>query len=226
MKTLGIMFTLFVTVALSAADRFEGRYVMEVNAGGETMDLTVWAKDGHMRMVMGDKGTMPGELVMRDGMSSMLVIMPQQRMYMEMPLEGMIPGSGPEDKEGEGGEEEMPFEKTGETKKILGYVAEKFIFKGGKDGKDDMIVWATDALGSMSFMKNPMMEGVASAMERVTGMKSFFPLEMIGMEKGRDAFQMRIKEVEKKELKDSLFMPPQGYRRMSMPTGMGNMFGN
>jgi len=223
MKHFSTLIIMFFAVALSAADKFEGRYVMEFTSGGETMGLTIWTKDGNMRMAMGEQ--MPGEVIMRDGMRTMVVVMPEQRMYMEMPLDGMVPGMDSSPAE-EGTDEEMPFEKTGETKKILGLVAEKFIFKGGKDGKDDMVIWATDALGSMSFMSNPMLEGVASALQEVTGLKAFFPLEMIGNGKGKDAFQMRVKEVEKKELSDALFAPPAGFRKMTMPAGMGNMFGN
>jgi hypothetical protein len=216
MKALTVLMMLTAAVLVHGAKAFEGSYVMEMSADGETFETAIWVKDGHVRMKMTSHGA-PGEMIMRDGMKTMLVVMPAQKMYMEMPLEMKdLPTVEVPDKEKK--LEKLPFEKTGEKRTIGGHEAHEFVYQG-EDGK--MIIWATDELGSMPFSRNPMMEGWAKAMSKVTGLESFFPLEMAGHENGRVAYRMTVKDIEKKALPDSLFEPPAGFRKMTMPAGMG-----
>jgi hypothetical protein len=204
-------------MALSAPAKavFEGSYDMEMTSGKDKVTTTIWSKDGHLRMRMSSQ-EMPGEMILRDGMKQMLVVMPEQRMYMEMTL----PDGGPDAGADEAPEDGNPFRKTGETREILGYKAHEFVHE---EGGDKLVIWATEELGSMVFGSNPMMEGFGSTMRKVTGMAAFFPLEMTGYEKGKPSFSMKVRRIERKELDDALFQAPKGFMKMTMPAGMGGM---
>lgn len=218
MKTLSLTFalsTILLLPALQAKDFFEGTYTLNFSADGESYSTDFWVKEGNMRMKVDHMGN-AGEMIMRDGMQSMLIIMPAQKMYMEMPIElDNMPDVAVPDEEDL---KSNPFKKTGETKKIHGYTAHQFIFE---QGVDRMEVWASDELGSMPLARNPMLDSLNSVMREVTGLDAFFPLEMIGYERGRKSYSMKVEEIEKKELPDSLFTPPANFRKMTMPAGMG-----
>ena len=216
MKLFILSFALVSALVCKAGDVFEGSYVMQISGEGNSISTQIWAKDGHMRMKLSGSQA-PGEMIMRDGMETMLVVMPAQKMYMEMPLKlDNMPTIKGVDKEG--ALDKAPFEKTGETRKILGYTAHEFHFDA--DG-EKMVIWATEELGSMPYSRNPMMAGWGKAMSKVTGLEAFFPLEIVGHEKGKVAFRMTVEDIEKKKLSDSLFTPPAGFRKMTMPSGMG-----
>lgn len=220
MKPIMIIVALFLACVCQAEESFEGNYTMEMSGKGDKASMTIWTKDSHIRMAVADKD-MPGEMIMRDGLSTMLMIMPSQRMYMEMQIPDMSGKMGGE--KGKPGDE-VPFEKTGKTKEIEGYEAHEFIFE---DGREKMVIWATEELGAMPMARGPAMQGgYAAAMQKVTGLSAFFPLEVTGYKKGKKTFHMVIKDIDKKELPDSMFLPPAGYRKMTMPAGMGGFMGN
>lgn len=211
--------SLLIALGGLSAETFEGMYKMSLSQGKDKMPMTIWTKDNHLRMEIKAQ-EMAGIMILRDGMESMLMLMPQQRMYMEMPIpqDGLESNSPSEPGEGE----DFPFKKTGETKDILGYTAHEFV---SEEGKDKLVIWATEELGSMPFARNPMMKGQANMMRKVTGLSSFFPLEMTNYKKGKAEFSMKVTEVKASELEDSLFEAPAGYMRMAMPGGMRGMMG-
>ena len=165
-------------------------------------------------MRMSGKSAQMGEMIIRDGISTMIMVMPQQRMYMEVP----IPQDMDEPDSDELESREFPFKKTGNNKKILGMDAHEFVFE---HGGEKMTLWATDELGSMPFANNPMLAGWAHAMRKMTGLKAFFPLETSGTEKGKESYRMKVTKVEKKSLPDAMFLPPEGFMKMTLPGGMG-----
>ncbi len=195
---------------------FEGQYDMRMTGDGESVDVSFWVKDGHVKIKVAGKGAQMGEMIMRDGMKSMIMVMPQQRMYMEMdiPLEDIIEPAP------EAGSDEFPFRKTGNKRDILGMQAEEFVLE--KDN-EKMTIWATDELGSMPFANNPFLQGWSQAMRRMTGLDDFFPLETTGTENGKEAYKMTVTKVEKKSLPESMFQPPEGFMKMTLPAGMGGM---
>jgi hypothetical protein len=215
-KNLIVVLFFLSLIRLPAADLFEGSYDMAISSDGEKVTLSVSTKDGNLLMKM-PGADVPGEMILRAGMKKMLVIMHEQRMYMEMPLEAGInaPDEAPSEKEGT---EEMPFRKTGRTKEIQGYTAHEFVIE---DEGNKMEIWASEELGGMPFVNNPMMAGAAGPMKKLTGLSAFFPLEVNGYKGTKRNFQMRITRIEKKQLADSLFEAPGGYQKFSMPTGMG-----
>lgn len=218
MKLILSFLTFVFIISAPVAHAFEGTYTMVFSQGRDKMPISIWTKDNHIRMEVQAKEA-PGVMVMRGGMEKMLMIMPEQRMYMEMPTPKDMGDAAQNEAPKEG---EMPFEKTGETKEILGYTAHEFVYE---EGNERLVIWATEEIGSMPFARNPMMKGYADAMRKITGLSSFFPLEMTGYEKGSEKYKMAVTKVDAKELEDSLFEPPAGYMRMSMPGGMPGMFG-
>lgn len=134
----------------------------------------------------------------------MFMLVPAQKMYMTMPL--------PDIKES--GEDKKP-EPTGETKKILGYKAEKYIIK---DGGSEYEVWATDELGTFGGLHLPGANpGGASPTERALAGQKFFPLLIVERKGGREGSRVEVTEVERKKLAESLFEPPSDFRGMEMP---------
>ena len=67
--------------------------------------------------------------------------------------------------------------------------------------------------------------------DTVVGVQGFarditeYQVDHITGRKGKEAYTMRVKKIEKKSLPDSLFLPPEGFRKMTMPAGMGGFMG-
>jgi hypothetical protein len=116
-------------------------------------------------------------------------------------------------------------EKTGQTEKILGYTADKYIVTQD-DQKTEM--WLAEGLGT--FMNpnssNPMggmgRRGGAApanmqAWEKALAGKSLFPLRVVGLDKAnKETFRMEVTSIDKSALSDSLFAPPAGYEKFDM----------
>jgi hypothetical protein len=211
---LGAMLLLAVVNPLLSKGTFEGQYDMKLTGNDERVDCTFWVKDGNMRMKVSSKGQKSGEMIFPKGSNALIMIVPQQKMYMEM----AIP-SEPDTPDTESDEPvESPFTRTGETRKILGYDAHEFLAEGKGE---KMVIWATEELGSMPYSNNPILEGWANAMKKMTGLSAFFPLETIGYDGGRESYRMVVTKVEEKALPDAMFLPPKGYMKFDMPAGMG-----
>lgn len=216
MRTLTLFLISFFFGSLTqlSAKTFEGRYDMRLSGDGEQVEISLWVKDGSMKMKVAGRDAGMGEMIMREGMRKMLMIMPGQRMYMEMdiPLENIIQDA-PEE-----GSKDFPFRKTGNSRTILGMKAQEFVFE---EDNEKMTIWATEELGSMPFANNPFLQGWSEALRRMTGLDAFFPLETSGTENGREAYKMTVTKVEKMKLEDSFFDPPEGFMKMTLPAGMG-----
>lgn len=219
LETMKRIFLLLLGITWSVAaygeKSFEGHYTMELTADKETVMTDFWVKDGHMRMSVTNRN-IPGEMIIRSDSDKMLVLIPQQKMYIEVG----IPKIKDELPSGEEGTEDSRFKKTGKTREILGYEAHEFTYE---DGNDQLTIWATEELGAMTFGQNPVLQPFAANMLAVTGLKAFFPLEATSSSKGKQSFRMQVKTIEKKKLDDSQFKPPSDYRVMTMPTMPGGM---
>jgi len=105
---------LVLTGRIIAQDAFEGKVVFEVQEDGKQQVMDYYAKDKKFRMDMPEKG---GSILFDSQALKMYVIMDEQKMYMETDMMPLSTGAG-------GGS----ISKTGETKTILGYECEKFLF--------------------------------------------------------------------------------------------------
>lgn len=200
---------LLAPAALSAA-AFEGKVTFKMMSGrGESHELTYNLKGSKMRVEF------PGQTAMGGGImdlakKEMIMLMPQQKMYMVMPIP---------DAATEGPADDVKLEKTSETEKILGHTATKYL--STSEGTTTEL-WLAEGLGGyMTFNANAMggrKRGSADqAWARALAGKELFPLRVVGRDKrGKESFRMEVTDISKESLPDSLFTPPSDYKQFSM----------
>jgi hypothetical protein len=210
---------LLVPAALSAAS-FEGKVSFKMSSGrGEPQQITYNIKGDKVRMEMPGQKTMGG-MIMDTTKREMIMIMDEQKTYMVM----AVPDLAVDAIEKRG--EEVTLEKTGETEKILGYTATKYI-STHEGTKTDL--WLAEGLGTfMGFNNNNPMGGrrksAPQAWERALAGKELFPLRVAGRDKsGKESFRMEVTAIDKTSLPDSLFAPPAGYQKFDMGGMMKGM---
>jgi hypothetical protein len=204
---------LLIPAALSAAS-FEGKVSFKMTAGKDKpQEITYSIKGDKVRMEMpGAKGS--GGMIMDMTKKEAVMLMDEQKAYMVMalPVDAVAKQN-----------EDVKLEKTGETEKILGHTATKYIVTS-KEGKTDL--WLADGLGNfMGFSSSPMGGkggGAPKAWERVLAGKELFPMRVVG-NSGKDTFRMEVTSIEKTSLPDSLFNPPPGYQKFDMGGMMKGM---
>jgi hypothetical protein len=151
--------------------------------------------------------------------------MPEQRMYMAMPIKKPV-----EQAMAKQGESTADVEVTGKTETILGYKSNQILVK---DKGAVTEVWTAEGLGTFMGLGNggggpfgggrrPGGANAAKWEEALKG-KGGFPLRVITHDaKGKESFKMEATSIEPGSLPDSLFTPPEGFRKFSMPD-MGGM---
>ena len=209
---------LFIVSALVApavlpAASFEGKISIKVTSGREKpIDLTYSLKGGKLRIDLPSQDGMGG-MIMDPEKREMIMMMDEQKMYMTMTL----PEAAAETAAKKSNDATM--EKTHETEKILGYTATKYIVTD-KSGTTDM--WLAEGLGTyMSFNQpNPMSRSKKSAAkgwEQALAGKELFPLRVVGKDKAaKETYRMETTSVEKVSLPDSLFTPPEDYKKFDI----------
>jgi hypothetical protein len=220
--SLRLFFTsaLLVPAALSAAS-FEGKVSFKMTSGrGQPQEVTYNIKGDKMRVEFPGQTKMGG-MIMDATKKEMTMIMDEQKMYMTM----AIPDSAVQAAQKHN--ENTKFEKTGETEKILGYTATKYVATQN-DTQTDM--WLAEGLGTfMGFNNNPMGgrrggSSPAQSWEHLLAGKELFPLRVVGKDKtGHESFRMEATAINKQSLHDSLFVPPEGYQKLDMGGMMGGM---
>ncbi len=199
--------SLFFITVISAQD-FEGLVKFKVTYEGDASELEYKIKDGKFRMES-PEGNMGGGIFLMDD-KAMYVIMPGQKMYIEMPKDM------PEvDSDDESSYDEMiePV-RTGETKMILGHEAEKWIIN---DEEEDIEMWVAKDLGKFVMMNSPMQEEKPAWYKEIED-DGFFPMLVINKDKsGNETGRFEVTELIKQNLSDDLFKVPAGYTKMSMP---------
>lgn len=209
---------LLAPLATHAAD-FEGKVGLKMTSGKSTQTMTYSLKNGKMRI---DLPNAQGVAVIVDPVKrETTTLMGEQKMYMVNAL------SEPTAAEVKKQETEMKLEKTGETEKILGYTAEKFIATD-KENKTEM--WLAEGLGMfMSASGNPMGRSQTAAgqgWEKLLAGKQLFPLRIVGHDKaGKETYRMEATSIDKQSLPDAMFVPPADYQKFDIGNmgGMGGM---
>lgn len=185
-------------------DKFEGKVTFNVYDGGEGHTMEYFVKGSKMRFDVNEKGQM-GQIIMDPAAKQFMMIMPQQKMYMVM----QIPDNKMNSENSEGSKDNTKFVKTGETKKILGYTAEKWTYN---DGDNQGEAWMTNEVGALMMFDNPMQKEKPQWMKDIED-AGYFPLEVY--ENGNKVYE--VTDIEKKTLDNSMFEPPAGYQKMDMP---------
>jgi len=202
---MAIVFS-FVT-ANFAQEHFEGKVTFKVFDEGKSQVMDYYVLGNKIRFDTKEEGQ-EGQIIWDTSTKDFMIIMPQQKMYMVM----QVPESQLKTEDLGALGKNAKFTKTGETKKILGYTAEKLIYK---DGEDQGEAWMTQEIGGFNLFNNPMQ----NSEEKPQWQKDFeaggyFPLEVY--ENGKKVFEMV--SIEKKSLDKSMFEAPAGYQKMDMPT--------
>ena len=201
---------LFLLIGISFAQQsFEGKVVFEMQEEGNKQVMDYYAKDKKFRMDMPEKG---GSIIFDSQKFKMYVIMDEQKMYMENSMMPMTAGAG------------GSISKTGETKNILGYDCEKFLFTQ-KDMKGE--AWMTKELGAFMFFMESQQDMPDWQSEVLDA--GYFPLHVTQHNERKNVTSVyNVKEVTPMDLSDDLFVVPSSYKKMDLMNlgGLENLLGN
>jgi hypothetical protein len=244
---------LLIPATLSAA-AFEGTITTkmttpEMKPTDQPVVITYSIKEGYYRMdpqitATDKKGTttsMSVAFIMDLKNQQMLIMMPQQKMYMVRAIPqpdanvNSTPGANPDTPKKEvTGTSDYTVERTGQKESILGYSAEKYVIKSkSKDGTTE--IWATDQLGSYMSAGaggNPMggrgrsssSSAPPQAWESVLNGKGFFPLRIVALDKnGKETMRTETTAIDKKSLSAADFAPPADYQKFDVGNMMKGM---
>ncbi len=216
---------LLTAVQAFAAGTFEGKVSLAITANkGRPMNLDYSLKGQKVRMDMQAEGNQVAS-IMDMAKLEMLMLMPDQQMYMVMPIKQPV-----EQAMAKQGESTADIEVTGKTDTILGYKCSQILVK---DKGTVTEMWVAEGLGMFMGlggggpMGGGMMGGRKSAnaakWEEALKGKGGFPLRVITRDaKGKDTFKMEATKIEPGALPDSHFSPPAGYQKFEMPN-LGGM---
>lgn len=182
-----------------SSKQFEGVVTFQ-GAGGRTFQYAI--RDGRVRIDLNDANKQ-GAMIMDSGSHKMYMLMPEQKMYMEMDVSQM--GSM------ESSEDNAKPTKTGKTEVVAGHKCEYWTVEEAK-GQVDVCV-AKD-MGSFQAFSNKSI-GNASAWQEAIG-KNSFPLKVIMHDDGKEEVALVATKVEAKSLDASMFTPPASYKKMEM----------
>jgi hypothetical protein len=214
--------------AVLFAANFEGKvtYNMTMPNSKETMPMTMSVKEGFSRTDMTVSKGMTTSMIMDQAKQQTTILMPEQKMYMVQPMPKQDQVADKKDTS------DVTLQKTGETAKIAGYTATKYIAKS-KDSTSE--IWATEELGTYLGMGGGGAPGGGrgrgapannNAWEKALVGKNFFPLRMVVLgADGKEAMRMEAISVEKQSLPSSVFAAPADYQNIGdmMKGGMGDM---
>jgi hypothetical protein len=182
---------------------FEGKVVFSVQTDGQKQVMDYFAKDNKFRMEVPEQG---GYIIFDSKASKMSIVMEEQKMYMEtvMDASNLDKSAG-------------SITKTGETKKILGYDCEKFLFdQDGSKGES----WMTKDLGAFMFFTDTQ-QGMADWQKEILK-EGYFPLQVTEYSNGKVESSYNVTEVTPKTLSPEMFVIPSSYQKLDMPN-MGDI---
>lgn len=210
MKRILALATILLVPAVLVAASFEGKVNFKMSTPkDQPQEMHYSIKGDKVRIQMpGQKGM--GGMILDTAKKEMTTIMDEQKMYMVMAIPDVAGVKAVKD-------EDVKFEKTGESEKILGYTADKYI-STYKNEKTEM--WLAEGLGTFMAMSSGSGMGKKAASkswERALAGKELFPLRVVGLDKsGKETFRMETTAINKQSLPDSLFVPPADYQKLDM----------
>jgi hypothetical protein len=211
MKIIKIAYTLILLLLAGisfAQSSFEGKVIFDVTEKGKQHVIDYYAKDKIFKMEIPGKG---GSVIFDSQKFKMYVIMDEQKMYMENSMMPTTTAAGGK------------VSKTGETKNILGYDCEKFLFEQKRmKGK----AWMTKELGAFMFFMDSQQE-MPDWQSKVLD-AGHFPLQVTQYDKnGNVTSVFKVKEVTPMKLSSDLFVVPSSYKKMDLMNlgGLEKLFG-
>lgn len=208
MKKFNIVLALIIFLLAGitfAQEAFEGKVKFNVDENGKKQVMDYYAKDKKFRMEMPNKG---GVILFNSNEFKMYILVEKDKIYMESTMMPMSMSSG-------GGS----ISKTGETKNILGYNCEKFLFTQ-KDVKGE--AWMTDELGAFMFFMESQKE-MPEWQKKILD-AGYFPLQITQYNKRKNKQSIyNVVEVTPMELSDDLFEVPPSYKKLDLSGGLGGL---
>lgn len=201
--------TTLLALALPAGARaqsFEGTVTFRTDRGG---DMAYSVRQGKVRMDVNREGHQAA-VIMDPGTRTMDMVMPERRMYMEVHMPDVQPGDAGDPRK------DVDITKTGRTETVAGYKCEYWHIHP-KDGGDDADACVSSALGNFLVAETSMQRSRMAAWEAAFGGKPVFPLKVVSNRNGHPETVMEVTKIEPKKLDASLFEPPAGFQKMTMP---------
>ncbi len=212
---IALSFLLFFTCSLSIAqDKFQGKVTFEVSDEGQNQQISYFVK-GNKFLIQPESGEAAGQgsMIYDGDKKAMIIIMIEQKMYMEMPIDATDEISksesvGPD-----------YFIKTGNSQNVMGYSCDEFEFKD-EDRKG--LALMTKELGSFLFMDNPEGGGNSQWQKEIMS-EGYFPM-LVKEENSSGELEtvFKVIDLELMKLDDKMFSAPLGYKKFDMPN-MQNM---
>jgi len=210
---------LLTTTAGIAADSFQGKVSLALTSEkGRVQNMNYSIKDQKLRMDIDAEGHQMASIMDLTKLE-MLMLMPEQKMYMVMPIKKPA-----EQVMAKQGESTADVEVTGKTETILGYKCNQILVK---DKGTVTEMWVAEGLGVFMGLGNSggggpfggRKGGANSAKwEEALKGKGGFPLRVISRDtKSKETFRMEATKIEPGPLPDSLFLPPAGFQKFQMP---------
>ena len=212
---IALSFLLFFTSSLSfAQDKFQGKVTFEVSDAGQNQQISYFVK-GNKFLIQPESGEAAGQgsMIYDGDKKSMIIIMTEQKMYMEMPID-------PTDEISNNESAELDyFVKTGNSENVMGYNCDEFEFK---DESKKGLALMTKELGSFLFMDNPEGGGNSQWQNEIMS-EGYFPM-LVKEENSSGELEtvFKVIELELMKLDDNMFSAPPGFTKFDMPN-MQNM---
>lgn len=224
--------TLLTAAQSLAADAFEGKVSLTMTTEkGRAMTMDYSMKGQKLRTDMNADGHQMVS-IMDLGKLEMLMLMPDQNMYMVMPIKKPVEAAA-----AKAGESTADIEVTGKTETILGYKCNQILVK---DKGTVTEMWVAEGLGMFMGLGQgggggggPMAgmfgggrskSANEAKWEQALKGKGGFPLRVITRNaKGGESFKMEATKIEPGRIPDAQFEPPAGYQKFEMPN-MGGLF--
>lgn len=226
MNTLFRLFAVgaLLTASLLHAAGFEGKVTLALGTGkGQSQVLDYAIKDTAIRIDLSAEGNAFASIMDLRKME-MIMLMPDQQMYMVMPIKQKV-----EQAMDQAFTNDATIEKTGRTETILGYKCDEYV---SKDRDTTTEIWVAEGLGAFMGLgtgENPMAGMMGGGKKRGAGWeekfkgKPGFPLRVVSRDaKKRETFRMEATKIEPGSLPASLFQAPEGWQKFNMPN-MGDM---
>jgi hypothetical protein len=196
------------TPLASQGNSFEGIVTFRMEDQGETGTFTYSMKGKRLRFDTQD-ADMPMYMLFDVDKQVIHMVMPSQRMYMEMPI----------DEETSGGDAKMPDPvNTGRKDVVAGKSCEIWTMADPEERATYEMCLARD-MGTFMAGASPMAggRGASSAWQAELRKGGFFPLRVVEKKGGKSSTMLEATKIEEKKLDDSLFSVPAGMKKMEMP---------
>ncbi len=213
---------LFAIPNTSAGQGFEGKVRFKIKSDGDETYMNYYIKNKKFRIDV--PGGMGGAMIVDE--EKMIMIMPQQKMYMEFSMDKIREQVGAMAKDidkakEEKGEEKFDFKnleqyKTGKTKEMFGHKCEQLVYKDEESG-ETVEAWVATDMGNFIFAQNPMIPEDQPEWQKRFG-DAFFPMQMTVRDSDGNVKEVfEVVELKKQSLDSSLFEVPAGFQKMSIP---------